>query len=215
INLKENGTATEPIYGIHNKAYLEGSGNQSAGIKVLARCNTSSVGSKYGLHVFLKKTGGGFGTGSRYAIYAKVNSTDTDHFAGFFDGNVCINGSLNHGSDRRLKQNIRSLDNALSMVLSLAPKRYDFRDNIFGVSLPMGEQVGLIAQEVEVILPEIVKEVRVASSPEEGEDTSGMELLDSYKTINYQSLVPVLVGAIKEQQQIIQDLEARIQALEQ
>ena len=59
-------------------------------------------------------------------------------------------------------------------------------------------QIGLIAQEVEPVLPEIVKT----------DEQTGL------KTVGYLGLVPVLLEAVKEQQDIIERLEARVAALE-
>ena len=58
-------------------------------------------------------------------------------------------------------------------------------------------QVGLIAQEVEEVLPELV------STDEEG-----------FKNVNYQNMVAVLIEANKEQQKLIEDLQERVKRLE-
>ena len=58
-------------------------------------------------------------------------------------------------------------------------------------------QIGMIAQEVEAVLPELVTE-----------DAEG------FKNVNYQNLVAVLVEANKEQQKLIEDLQERVKRLE-
>jgi hypothetical protein len=72
-------------------------------------------------------------------------------------------------------------------------KRDEFADRNFTDQ----HQIGLIAQEVEKVFPELVTK-----------DGQG------YKAVEYQNLVPVLIEAIKQQQAKIEDLEARLQQLE-
>jgi hypothetical protein len=60
-----------------------------------------------------------------------------------------------------------------------------------------GSQIGLIAQDVETILPEVVK-------------PNGVK---DYKTVEYDKLVAVLIEAVKEQQQQIDMLQQQIDAL--
>ncbi len=84
-------------------------------------------------------------------------------------------------SDARLKQDIRPLNGALAAVQALRGVRYTYRQHIDGHSLPAGEQVGVLAQEVEKIYPELV--------------STGA---DGYKAVNYAQLTPVLLEAIKE-----------------
>ncbi|MFC6226061.1 tail fiber domain-containing protein [Hymenobacter artigasi] len=90
--------------------------------------------------------------------------------------------SFTTSSDRRFKQNIRPLTSALSAVLALQGMRYEW--NTLGVQhggKANTAQVGLIAQEVEKIYPELVS-------------TDA----DGFKSVNYAQLTPVLIEAIKE-----------------
>jgi hypothetical protein len=94
---------------------------------------------------------------------------------------------INESSDIRLKKNFASIDNALSKVLSMNGKYYDWRTTEFPqMNFLEGRQVGVIAQEMEKILPEVVA-------------TDG----EGYKSVEYGHIVPVLIEAIKEQQKII------------
>jgi len=104
-----------------------------------------------------------------------------------------VNGSVRatafyYTSDIALKENIRPLENSLAKILQLQGVSFNWKEN--------GEpSIGLIAQEVEKIFPEVV-------SGEEGQ-----------KTIDYGKLVPVLIEAIKEQQREIDKLKAEIEAI--
>ncbi len=212
LTVKENVAATESIFGVNCELECYGPANHSAGLKGKINVNSTSSNNKYGVYGLIKASGGDFGTGGRYAVYGKINANGPDHFAGYFDGGVCIVGGQCSGSDRRLKRQIRPLDDALEMLNGLSPKRYKFKDNILGMTLPAGEQLGLIAQDVERIIPEVVSEITTPIDDEE--DPSGKERIVSYKAINYQALVPLLIGAIKEQQELIKDLEKRVERLE-
>ena len=94
-------------------------------------------------------------------------------------------------SDGRLKENIQPLSGALSAVLQLQGKTYRLLEQPSGTN-----DIGLIAQDVEKILPEIVSETE-----------------DGYKAIAYQSLTAVLIEAMKEQQQQITALQQENQLL--
>lgn len=96
-------------------------------------------------------------------------------------------------SDSTLKSNILTMGNCLQDVLALRPVTYNWKNQIIGNAT----QIGLIAQEVQSIIPEVVH-------------TSA----DSLMGINYNALVPVLIRSIQEQQEIINNLEIRLQALE-
>lgn len=96
-------------------------------------------------------------------------------------------------SDRRLKTNISSLNYGLNEVLKLKPVTYNWKK-----TPDINKQVGLIAQEVRQVIPEIVK-------GDESKENIGMD---------YIALVPVLINAIKEQQKQIDELKQQVQKLQ-
>ena len=105
-------------------------------------------------------------------------------------------------SDRRVKQNITPFSGALSKVMLLSPKTYFYNTAEF----PRFEaekdkpQIGFIAQEVEAIFPEMVT-------------TDGDEV--GLKGVRYGQLTTVLVQAIKEQQEMIQELQKEVKDLKE
>tara|TARA_R100000900_G_scaffold97701_1_gene75695 strand:- start:722 stop:1522 length:801 start_codon:yes stop_codon:yes gene_type:complete len=125
-------------------------------------------------------------------------------------GNWAFNGLslalLHTHSDSRLKKKIESIPNSTSLtkVLQLNPVYYEWREDIlpsaFVKNHRQGRQIGLIAQEVEEIIPEIVKEEKIYD--------------DEWKGVNYEKLTAVLIGAVKEQQKQIEELKTRITELE-
>lgn len=92
-------------------------------------------------------------------------------------------------SDKNLKTNITPIENALDKILSLEGVEFDF---ISGVNCGYlkKHQIGLIAQDVNKVIPEVV-----------GKNTDGT------LGVSYQHLVAVLIEAIKEQQQEIEELK--------
>ena len=128
--------------------------------------------------------------------------------AGSLFGNWNYNG-LNLGllhthSDARLKKNIEPIPSSLTKVLQLNPVYYEWREDIlpsaFVKNHRQGRQIGLVAQEVEEIIPEVVREEKIY----DGE----------WKGVNYEKLTAVLIGAVKEQQEQIEELKTRIAVLE-
>ena len=77
---------------------------------------------------------------------------------GVFVGDVYSSGTY-YGSDARLKNNIKDFGNAMQIIGALQPKNYDYKkDGVYaGLNLPRGNHYGLIAQDLEKILPNLVK----------------------------------------------------------
>ena len=92
-------------------------------------------------------------------------------------------------SDRRLKTNIKDIDYGLDTIMQLSPKKYDWKkDN--------RHDIGFIAQEVEQVIPEIVKDKKHFDK--------------EIKTLDYEKLTAVLIKAVQEQQQQINKLEEKL-----
>ncbi len=157
--------------------------------------------------------------GTNYGIYAYANGSAPDFYAGYFDGDVHVVGSITTSSDARLKSNIQNIqsDNALASVLRLEPKSYEYRRGDYpGLSLPSGTQYGLIAQDVEQVLPHLVSDIKQPETRDRFGKVISTKL--DYKGINYTGLIPLLIGAVKDQQEKIDSLEEviddRLNALE-
>lgn len=109
-----------------------------------------------------------------------------------------VSTSVACSSDRRFKQNITPLQSSLEKVLNLQGVNYDWRiDEFPDKHFNEGQQIGFIAQEIEEVLPIVVK------TDQEG-----------YKSVDYSRLTPVLVEAVKEQQKIIDAQQAEINELQ-
>ena len=102
-------------------------------------------------------------------------------------------------SDKRLKTDIRPMENALAKVLKLNGVTYKWRTAEFkNRGFDENRHAGVIAQEVEAVLPEAVVT---------GED--------GYKSVSYNDLVPLLIEGMKEQQQVINKQQKSIEQQQQ
>ena len=156
-------------------------------------------------------TGGTFfGTGAGGYV-ARVYSTGNAHFPIYYDYSntafyldpASTGTSLNvagdvvgySSSDIRYKDNVKPIENALDKIDKI--KGYTFEWNELSHKQTGKKDIGVIAQEVEEILPEII-------------DTRS----DGYKAVDYPKLTALLIQSVKEQQIIINDLKSRIEKLE-
>jgi hypothetical protein len=90
-------------------------------------------------------------------------------------------------SDRRLKTNIKKLEPALRKITQMAPVSFDWK-----LSQSKKRSIGLIAQDLEQIYPELVHEGT-----------------DGYKRIEYDKLTAILISAVQELTQRIERLEKK------
>ena len=105
-------------------------------------------------------------------------------------GNIVVSGTVTANSDAKLKTNVKTIENALDKVLSLRGVEYDRIDT-------GDHQIGLIAQEVEKIIPQVVYPKQPAPDYET-------------KSVSYQNIVGLLIEAIKEQEKRILELERKL-----
>ena len=122
-----------------------------------------------------------------------IGRTDDTDLITFTDqGEVAVQGEISINSDIRLKTNIVSLGSTLVSLMKLDGKRYNM------ISDNNDEfQIGLLAQEVQKVFPDLVIE-----------DSNGI------LSVNYQALIPVLVNALKEIDANYNELEKELAKLE-
>jgi hypothetical protein len=142
-------------------------------------------------------------TGSNVTFNSLGVGTTTTSTAGEI---VATNQITSYYSDERLKENIELIPNALEKVLSLRGVTYNSNKlaESFGFT-DKQKQVGVIAGDVEKILPEAVKpapfDVMLV------EDVKMSRSGQDYKTVQYEKLVPLLIEAIKELNKEINELK--------
>jgi hypothetical protein len=113
--------------------------------------------------------------------------------------------------DYKLKNNVSSLNNSLEYVMQLQPKRFQYNTRQYPhLKLPAGGSYGFISEEFKQVFPHLVSnEVKIYHSGKNSQQTALIPAVDMEK------LVPVLVGAIQEQQAMIQKLQEELAALKQ
>lgn len=99
----------------------------------------------------------------------------------------------NNFSDLSLAENVTTIENALDKIMSLEGVSFSWQDKALGEK----REIGLSAEKVEEVLPELVDSV---------ENKSGL--------VKYEKFVPVLIEAIKAQQQQIEQLQDKIESFE-
>ena len=114
-------------------------------------------------------------------------------------------------SDRRLKDNIVPILDALEKVLSLNGVTFDWNDKAIELGLQpriKNHDAGVIAQEVEAVLPQAVSLAPFDYTGSDPISKSG----ENYLTVKYEKIVPLLIEAIKEQQKQIDELRYLLQS---
>lgn len=112
----------------------------------------------------------------------------------FADGPTFTPGGVWTASDKNLKKDIQPIENALSTLGKLEPKKYDFdNEKIKALNLPSSkDNYGFIAQELENVLPSLVRETDIPRRSKDDKE------LGKIKVVNYTELIPIAISAIKE-----------------
>ncbi len=140
-----------------------------------------------------------------------INETGGTALGGIdLSGNLVMIGEITaYYSDRRLKTDVKPIDNALEKVLSLNGILYKPNEVAGSYGFDTSKSVvGLFADEVEAVLPEATKPAPFDLG-DDGTSKSG----ENYKTVQYEKVVPLLVEAIKEQQKQIAQLTEMVKLL--
>jgi hypothetical protein len=147
------------------------------------------------------------------SIGQAVATSSSPTFAGLtINGAITATGDITaFYSDGRLKENLKIISNPIEKIRKITG--YTYNTNQLGKVLLNNEndndnKVGLIAQDLEKVLPEAVK-LAPFDRDENGNSKSG----ENYLTIQYEKVVPLLVEAIKEQQIKIDNLTIEVENL--
>ncbi len=202
-------------YGVYGS-----NGGGTAGVYGYTGGGTGSVG------VTGHCTGVGYGMSAYGDAGSGIYATSVSNYAGYFAGDVYSTGSY-VGSDLRLKQNIQDVTKAMDIINQLQPKLYNFKNdgNYKLMNLPKGQHYGLIAQDLEKVLPNLVRdskfETGMATPPDlptgkEGTQPKKVstETID-FKAVNYTELIPIMIKGMQEQQAIIENQQKQIDELKQ
>ena len=143
-----------------------------------------------------------FHKGGQYAVNFGLDADNVMRIGGWsassnrwqldMSGNMTVAGNVTAYSDIRVKDSIRTINNALNKVTSLRGVYFTRKDQDDKTKI----HTGVIAQEVELVLPEVVSEDN-----------------ESKKNVAYGNMVGLLIEAIKEQQQQIEKQQSQIDEL--
>ena len=125
-------------------------------------------------------------TGSSLDVSAGITGS-----AALINGAITATGDITafFSSDERLKDNITPIEGALDKINQIGGYGFDWNDN----SEHSGHDVGVIAQEIEKVLPEVV-----------------VDRDNGYKAVRYDKIVALLINAVKEQQLQIDELKSKL-----
>jgi len=155
--------------------------------------------------------------------YGIVGTTyNPDSYAGYFSSSIFCTGSF-QSSDKNLKNNIKEFSNGLSIINKLRPTQYEFKhDGEYKLmNLPQGNHYGLIAQDVEKILPNLVKDSKfdpaMITPIKPGQNDSSAETakdqIINFKALNYTELIPIIIRGMQELSKMNDDKDSKIDEL--
>merc|ERR1711968_152407 len=176
-------------------------------------------------HVKIKSSGG------KATLFSNGNfgvGVDTANAKLHVGGNAIVEGALTatdyySPSDRRLKKNIKPIKNALQKVLSLNGVTYSWNEKALSIKSKQFDgtrnktHIGLIAQDVESVLPELVSTWSAVVSPKNvssqfSKTTNGDDVpndkdhVEEFKSVDYSKLSAVIIEAMREQRDMIAKL---------
>lgn len=143
--------------------------------------------------------------GAGWPVTVNLNNNDVT-----LGGNLYVASDIAaFTSDIRLKTNIRQIENALEKLSRIRGIHYNH--NELGKSFGLGDKdhVGVVAQEIQEVLPEVIAPAPFDISPETGESKSG----ENYVTVKYDKIVPLLIEAVKELSAKVNQLEIQLSEL--
>ena len=229
-------------YGAGNGIYGYTAGGTSSDPYGLSGVYGYNAGIGYGVGGYGTTGSGTYGYSSNYTgVWGSTGNSGS--YAGYFQGNVYTTG-IYSSSDRKLKKNIEDMTGGMDIISKLKPRTYEFKQdgNYKLMNLPEGKQYGLVAQELEEVLPNLVKQsefdpnmvknigkpapqptiptaggdkqtIKQPTVNDAKQQTVAKEEKIDFKAVNYTELIPIMIKGMQEQQAIINDQNARIAAL--
>ncbi len=202
------------IYG-----YSSNTGNTKAA--VWGDINSTNASASAVLGQYLQSSGSGNG------VYGFTNSTSANGSRGYkpsggtgwggvFYNDLGYTGWFGSASDQRLKTNIKPLSNSIDVIKRLNVYSYQFDIDKYPNLGDSTTHFGVMAQELEVVLPNLVKTKNIDlynTEPNQKDKDMNYKEPEEVKTVNYLELIPILIQATQEQQKIIEEQQQKIDAL--
>jgi hypothetical protein len=132
--------------------------------------------------------------GSSFTEYGHIDSNGL-----YVDGDIDATGNITayYTSDLRLKKNIKLIQDPLDKLKEINGVTFDWKDGFTNIHKFAGNDIGVIAQEVESVIPNIVRQHK----------TNG------YRSVQYDKLTPLLIEAVKELTNKVESLEEEVKKL--
>jgi hypothetical protein len=161
---------------------------------------------------------GGAAGAMSIGVYGEANVPDNylgQAYAGYFAGAVLTSGgSLWGASDQTFKDSIQPLINTDSVLMQIETVSFNYKQtgNAQQLNLPKGIRFGVLAQQIEQVIPSIVREVTHPAIY----DTLGMETSAAftYKVVDMSQLVPLMLNDLQKKSLVIETLNNQIDTLE-
>ena len=225
VNLRHNNDTKLTTYdsGVDITGNLRTTGNmyiRNTGPKIYLRDTnhrSSILHQNSNLFYVLRTSGNDSVTGEaldgHWPLYISMESNNA-----VFGGSISARGNITaYSSDERLKENIVPIPNALEKVSQLKGCTFDWKDKVDEVGFTPTHRkndVGLIAQDVEKVLPQLVTLApfdHYTPDPNSKEDESHLigtsRSGEDYKTVQYDRVVSLLVEAVKELKAEVDELK--------
>lgn len=190
LYVENSGSTTPLIYGDFASDYLTINGLLMAAgnFRVIYNAGSAALPSYYSYQGL---------TGSTLREYAfAINDALWVTSHAWFDGDITCN-SLTEISDERYKKNSKIIDGPLKKIMELDGVYYHWKvDEYKNMGFDEARQIGFIAQDVKLVVPELVKE-----------DSKG------YLSVNYSKATALVIEGMKEQQRIIEKQQYEIEKL--
>lgn len=155
-----------------------------------------------------------YGPNFNYGIYAHTQGNgqqgnpNQGNWAGVFQGNVYITNGTYLGSDASLKHNVEPLQGARENLLMMRPVSFYFTEHDM-LNLSDQRQYGFIAQEMQEVYPDLVREVSLPIPDIE----AGSSEIFNHLALNRIELIPILVQGMKEHQEFFDENNNQINQL--
>ena len=145
--------------------------------------------------------GGGGGGGG--GLWTQMQNTDISYEGNVFvDGDICGTGDIvgfYSSSDIRLKTNIETILNPMDIISELRGVRFNWNETAKGINPNLSltkKEIGVIAQEIEELLPEVIRPG-----------------LHNYKAVRYENITGLLIEGLREQKTQIEGMDSQIQGM--
>lgn len=206
--IASGGPVSSDVTGVSGSA--TGTGKMAVGGDFSAVGDTGTATKSFGVRAIA----GGDTTTVSYGIFASSPqaSTNAPVRAGFFDGFIeTTTASIIFSSDSILKENVQPIQNATEIINKLQPKTFTYKKDSYPMNLAAGLQYGLIAQQVDTVLPDLNSNSTYPARFDSAGNQVSPEV--QYMSTNYVGFVPILIAAFQEQKLVIDNQQLLLDSI--